>query len=428
MIKLYNSDDITLSDILQQNAPSQNIEVEGIVRDILENVRTGGDPALLSYCETFDHVKLSTLAVTQAELDAARESVEPRLLAAMEKAANNIRRFHSMQKREGFSMRGENGVTLGQRFTPIENVGIYVPGGTASYPSSLLMNAIPAKIAGAKNIIMATPPAKDGSIAPVILAAAGIAGVTRIFKMGGAQAIAALAYGTESVPRVDKIVGPGNTFVATAKRQVFGIVAIDMIAGPSDILVVADDSANVRHVAADMLSQAEHDKLSAAVLITTSPALAAAVSEEIEKQLLLLPRNEIARAAIDGNSKIIIASSVAQAIDISNAIAPEHLELCVQDPQAALALVKNAGSIFLGGYTPEALGDYLAGPNHILPTNGTARFSSPLGVDDFIKRSSFLCYTRDALRAVKDDIDVFARAEGLQAHAISATIRYEEEQ
>ncbi|MDD3920741.1 MAG: histidinol dehydrogenase, partial [Eubacteriales bacterium] len=419
--------DISLKDILLRNAPSQNVEVEEIVRGIVEDVRNNGDNALLAYCKKFDGVTLSALAVSKEEIDRAMKTVDQKLLAVIEKAAVNISAFHSMQKREGFTMQGENGVTLGQRFTPIENVGIYVPGGTASYPSSVLMNAIPAHIAGAKNIVMATPPAKDGSIPPAILAAARIAGVTQIFKMGGAQAIAAMAYGTESVPRVDKIVGPGNIFVATAKRQVFGMVAIDMIAGPSEILVIADSSAKPRYVAADLLSQAEHDKLSAAVLVTNSPALAAAVSEEIERQLALLPRNEIARAAIDGGSKIILVESLEEAVTVSNAIAPEHLELFVKNPEALLPLVQNAGSIFMGAYTPEALGDYLAGPNHILPTNGTARFSSPLGVDDFIKRSSFICYNKEALRAVKDSIDVFANAEGLQAHAKSALIRYEEE-
>ena len=341
-------------------------------------------------------------------------------------AAVNIRAFHERQVRNSFIISEQDGVVVGQKVTPIEKVGLYVPGGTAAYPSTVLMDAIPAKIAGCSEIVMVTPPSASGKINPVILAAAKVAGVTRIFKMGGAQAVAALAYGTESVPRVDKIVGPGNAYVAEAKKQVFGRVSIDMIAGPSEILVVADATCDPKFVAADLLSQAEHDRMASAVLVTDTYALAEAVSAELERQIPLLPRAEIARESIDKNGKIIVAEgNLMLAIDIANEIAPEHLELCMDNPFDYLDKVKHAGSIFMGKYCPEALGDYFAGPNHTLPTSGTARFSSPLSVDDFVKKSQFTYYTRDALSRVADKVAYFAEREGLSAHARSATIRFE---
>ena len=345
----------------------------------------------------------------------------------IKEAAENIRDFHKRQVRNSFVISEKDGVVTGQKVMPIEKVGLYVPGGTAAYPSTVLMDSIPAKIAGCSEIVMVTPPMKDGKVNPVILAAAKIAGVDRIFKVGGAQAIAALAYGTESVPKVDKIVGPGNAYVAEAKKQVFGKVNIDMIAGPSEILVVADNTCNPAYVAADLLSQAEHDKMASAVLVTDSYELAKAVSEELEKQTPLLPRAEIARCSIDNNGKIIVAeNNLMLAIDIANEIAPEHLEICVDNPFDYLDKIKHAGSIFMGKYCPEALGDYFAGPNHTLPTSGTARFSSPLSVDDFVKKSQFTYYTRDALSKVADKVSYFAKKEGLHAHAKSATIRFED--
>ncbi|MBQ2092280.1 MAG: histidinol dehydrogenase, partial [Clostridia bacterium] len=335
--------------------------------------------------------------------------------------------FHSRQVREGFSIERSNGAVMGQKVIPLEKVGIYVPGGTAAYPSSVLMNCIPAKLAGCSEVVMATPPGKDGKINPNILVAAKVAGVDRIFKMGGAQAVAALAYGTESVPKVDKITGPGNAFVAEAKKQVFGAVAIDMIAGPSEILVVADGKSNPRIVAADMLSQAEHDKMATAVLVTDSMELAKAVQSELERQIPLLPRAEIAGTSIENNGKIIVADDIKRAIDIANEIAPEHLELCCDNAMEMLELVKNAGSVFVGRNCPEALGDYLAGPNHVLPTGGTARFSSPLSVDDFVKKMQFTYYTEDALSEVAEDIAYFANKEGLHGHAKSAVSRFSSE-
>lgn len=401
-------------------------KVEAVVSDILADVRRNGDAALYKYCRQFDRADLTSLEVTAEELDAAAAQVEPELLEVLRRAAANIEAFHRRQLRTSFVISEQDGVVLGQKITPLSRVGLYIPGGTASYPSSVLMNCIPAKLAGVPEVVMVTP-ASGGALNPVILAAARIAGVDRIFKVGGAQAVAALAYGTESVPRVDKIVGPGNAYVAEAKRQVFGQVAIDMIAGPSEILIVADGSCNPRFVAADLLSQAEHDKLASAVLVTDSPVLAHAVARELEAQLSQLPREEIARASIEQNGKIIVAESLDQAVAIANEIAPEHLELSVDNPFDYLGKVRNAGSIFLGKYCPEALGDYFAGPNHTLPTMGTARFSSPLSVDDFIKKSSFTYYTADALGKVAGDIAAFAEREGLHAHAKSATIRFEGE-
>ena len=424
MIKIMNIENTEIKDILTRDI---NLEtgVEDIVSGVIANVKGNGDKALFEYCEKFDGAKLSSLEVTKEEIEAAYLKEDKEFLSTIELAKNNIHKFHSHQVRNNFVINDAGGVILGQKITPIEKVGIYVPGGTARYPSSVLMNAVPAKIAGVKEIVMVTPPDKDGSIPSYILAAAKIAGVDRVFKLGGAQAVAALALGTESVPKVDKIVGPGNIFVATAKRKLYGLVDIDMIAGPSEILVLADGSCNPKYVAADLLSQAEHDKLATAVLITDSEELAKAVSEELEKQIPELPRCEIARTSIDDNGKIIIVKDMKQAVEISNIIAPEHLEVCVDDPFALLNLITNAGSIFLGKNVPESLGDYLAGPNHTLPTSGTARFSSPLSVDDFIKKSSFIYYTNDALENVKDDVVRFAEREGLSAHARAVSKRFE---
>ena len=423
MIKIMKYGQVPNSEIFARVAPSVN--VEAIVTDIIADVRANGDRAVLDYNLKFDKAQLETLLVSQEEIDEAFASVEPEFLTILEQAAENIRNFHSRQVRNSFVIADKPGIVLGQKVTPIERVGVYVPGGTAAYPSTVLMDTIPAKIAGCPMIVMVTPPGKDGKINPVILAAAKIAGVDLIFKVGGAQAVAALAYGTESIPKVDKIVGPGNAFVAEAKKQVFGLVSIDMIAGPSEILVIADGNSDPAHVAADLLSQAEHDKLASAVLVTDSADLAEKVSAELEKQIPLLPRAEIARASIDNNGKIIVAENLMQGIEISNEIAPEHLELMVDDPFAYLDAVKHAGSIFMGRNCPEALGDYFAGPNHTLPTSGTARFSSPLSVDDFVKKSQFTYYTADALQAVADSINYFANKEGLQAHGKSAMIRKE---
>lgn len=423
MIKIMKYGQVPNSEIFARVTPAE--DVAAIVADILAGVRQNGDQAVLKYCARFDKAELETLEVSTQEIEEALADLEPGFLEILREAAANIRAFHSRQVRNSFVIAERPGIVLGQKVTPIEKVGVYVPGGTAAYPSTVLMDTIPAKIAGCPQIVMVTPPGKDGKINPAILAAASIAGVDRIFKVGGAQAIAALAYGTQSIPRVDKIVGPGNAFVAEAKKQVFGMVSIDMIAGPSEILVIADGRSNPVHVAADMLSQAEHDKLASAVLVTDSEELAKEVCEELERQLPLLPREEIARASINNNGKIIVAENLMQGIEIANEIAPEHLELMVDDPFAYLDAVKNAGSIFLGRSCPEALGDYFAGPNHTLPTSGTARFSSPLSVDDFVKKSQFSYYTADALGAAADKIAAFAEKEGLRAHGRSVTIRKE---
>ena len=399
-------------------------DVQGIVSAIIADVRKRGDAALRDYADRFDGGAPDSLEVSEAEFEAALAQVDSALLRVMEQAAENIRDYHRHQVRSSFVISEKPGIVLGQKVIPIERAGLYVPGGTAAYPSTVLMDAIPAKLAGCREVVITTP-AKNGAVAPVILAAARVAGVDRVFKTGGAQAIAALAYGTETVPRVDKIVGPGNAFVAEAKRQVYGQVAIDMIAGPSEILIVADGKSNPRHVAADMLSQAEHDKVAAAVLVTDSPLLAQAVAAEIEKQLATLPRQEIARTSIQDRGKIIVCDDLAQALDVANAIAPEHLELCVDQPFDWLDRVKNAGSVFMGRSCPEALGDYLSGPNHTLPTLGTARFSSPLSVDDFVKKTQFSYYTPDALAQVADQVALFARSEGLEAHARSVLSRQE---
>ena len=425
MIKILKYGEVANSDIFARVEPS--INVEAVVSEIIDNVRKNGDKALYDYCEKFDKAQLSCLQVSQTEIAEAVASVEPKFLEILRKAAENIRKFHSRQVRNSFILNDEDGIVVGQKIIPIDRAGLYVPGGTAAYPSTVLMDSIPAKIAGCREVVMVTPPNKDGKINPVILAAASIAGVDKIFKVGGAQAIAALAYGTESIPKVDKIVGPGNAFVAEAKKQVFGRVSIDMIAGPSEILIVADGTTDPRFAAADLLSQAEHDKLASAVLVTDSPELALAVQAELEVQIPQLERAEIARASIDNNGKIIVAGNLRQAIDIANEIAPEHLELCVDNPFDYLDSIRHAGSIFMGKNCPEALGDYLAGPNHTLPTSGTAKFSSPLSVDDFIKKTQYTYYTRDALKRVAQDVAYFARAEGLTAHAKSAVIRTEGE-
>ena len=424
MIKIIDIENAEKSDILTRDIKLES-GVEAIVSDIIANVRANGDKALREYSLKFDGSCPENLRVTQEEIDSAYENEDKAFIETLETAKKNIWAFHEKQLRSGFRIDEGDGIIAGQKITPIEKVGIYVPGGTASYPSTVLMNAIPAKIAGVKEIIMVTPPDKQGNIPSAILCAAKIAGVDTIIKTGGAQAVAALAYGTESVPKADKIVGPGNVFVATAKRMLYGLVDIDMIAGPSEILVLADGTCNPAYVAADLLSQAEHDKLASAVLVTDSKELALAVQAEIERQLPLLPREEIARTSIDTNGKIIIASDLEQGVEIANEIAPEHLEVCVDEPFALLDKIKNAGSIFLGKNAPEALGDYLAGPNHTLPTSGTAKFSSPLSVDDFVKKSSYLYYTEEALGKVKDKIVLFANREGLQAHGRSAAIRFE---
>ena len=425
MIKIFKYGEVSNDEIFARAVPTVN--VEATVADIIASVRAKGDEAVLDYCRRFDGAALSSLAVTEEEIDEAVAAVEPKFLEILKKAAENIRAFHSRQVRNSFILNDKDGVVIGQKIIPVDRAGLYVPGGTAAYPSTVLMDAIPAKIAGCREVVMVSPPNREGKINPVILAAARVAGIDRIFKVGGAQAIAALAYGTESIPKVDKIVGPGNAFVAEAKKQVFGTVSIDMIAGPSEILVLADGKSNPRHVAADLLSQAEHDRMASAVLVTDCAAFADAVSVEIERQIPLLPRAEIARESIDRNGKIIVAPTLSVAIDIANEIAPEHLELCVDNPFDYLDAIRHAGSIFMGRYCPEALGDYFAGPNHTLPTSGTAKFSSPLSVDDFIKKTQYTYYTKDALARVAEDVAFFAEKEGLGAHAKSATVRFEEE-
>lgn len=426
MIRILPYSQTNIKEIFARAIPE--MDVSGIVKQIIGEVIKRGDEALFAYSERFDRAKLTALEVTEQEINEAVEQVAPELLRILEQAAINIRKFHKNQVRNSYIINDCDGVVMGQKVIPMDRVGIYVPGGTAAYPSTVLMDSIPAKIAGCGEIIMVTPPGKDGKVNPAILAAAKVAGIDRIFKVGGAQAVAALAYGTQSIPKVDKIVGPGNAFVAEAKRQVFGQVAIDMIAGPSEILIVADNTCNPTFVAADLLSQAEHDKLASAVLVTNSMDLAQAVQAQIEDQLKNLSRYDIARESIDNNGKIIVAETLDAAIEIANAIAPEHLELCVDNPFDYLDQIRHAGSIFMGKYCPEALGDYLAGPNHTLPTSGTARFSSPLSVDDFVKKSQYTYFTPNALKKVANDVAYFAETEGLTAHAKSATIRLEAEQ
>jgi histidinol dehydrogenase len=425
MMRIFAFDKLTPGEILNRDIQAEE-NVSAAVDAVLANVKAGGDGALKDYTKQFDGVKLETLQVSQKEIDDAWTSLDRDFIKTLELAAENIRHFHQHQVHKDFVLTDRPGVVMGQRYTPIEKVGICVPRSPVAFPSTILMNVIPAKIAGVQDIVLVTPPEKDGSVSPEALAAAKVAGADKIFKVGGAQAVAALAYGTESVPKVDKIVGPGGIFVATAKRKVFGQVAIDMIAGPSEILVLADGKSNPAWVAADLLSQAEHDVLASPVLVTDSADLAKAVQAELETQLSQLPRKDVARKSVDDNGKIIVTDSLEKAVEAVNLIAPEHLELCVDDPFALLPRVKNAGSIFLGRNTPEALGDYFAGPNHTLPTSGTARFSSPLSVDDFVKKSSFLYYTQEALAPVADRIADFAEREGLHAHAKSVTIRSEQ--
>ncbi len=428
MIALHKLEDLKPEQILNRDLRAEQ-SVEDVVDAIIADVRARGDIALKEYALKFDKADIKNLQVTAEEIEDAFANMDAYYLETLRQAAANIEAFHQQQVHKDMVMQGaegQTGVVLGQKYTPIEKAGVYVPGGTAAYPSTVLMDVIPAKVAGVREIVMVTPAGKDGSVNPVILAAAATAGVTKIFKTGGAQAVAALAYGTESIPAVDKIVGPGNIYVATAKRKVFGKVGIDMIAGPSEILVLADGSCNPAWVAADLLSQAEHDVLASAVLVTDDAALASAVQAELEVQIPLLPRAEIARASIDTNGKIIVCQNMKDAIAVSNQIAPEHLEVCLDDPFGVLSEITNAGSIFLGKHVPEALGDYFAGPNHTLPTSGTARFSSPLGVDDFVKKSSFIYYTKEALAAVQPRITDFAEREGLFAHGKSVSIRFEE--
>ena len=423
MIRKIKYDPCDVSKILERSYTKE--DVTDTVREIIENVKQNGDKALFEYCARFDKAKPDSLRVSEEEMKEALDQVPDEFIDVLKRSAENISKFHTKQKREGFSIEDKEGIVIGQKITPIENVGLYVPGGTAAYPSTVLMDAIPAKIAGVSRLVMVSPVKADGRIKPDIAAAAYVAGVDEIYKVGGAQAIAALAYGTESIPKVDKIVGPGNAFVAEAKRQVYGLVSIDMIAGPSEILIVAGETSDAHVLAADMLSQAEHDKLATAVLITDSEALADDVAAELEKQLKTLPREEIARASIENNGKLIIVDDIEEGIEAANLLAPEHFELSVDEPFKYLGLIKHAGSVFLGKNCPEALGDYYAGPNHTLPTGGSARFSNPLSVDDFVKKTQFTYYTKDALEDAYKDIAYFARREGLDGHARSVEVRFE---
>ncbi len=426
MIRIYETGTVKEEEIFARS--SEQRDVAPAVTAIIEEVRTNGDAALKAFTEKFDHAKLENLEVSEKELEKAIGEVDPALIAVLMEASENIAHYHEQQVRRDYTLTDRDGIILGQKILPLERVGIYVPGGTAAYPSTVLMDTIPARIAGVKEIIMVTPPDKNGDINPNILAAAYVAGVTRIFKVGGAQAVAALAYGTESVPAVDKIVGPGNAYVTEAKKQVFGQVGIDMVAGPSEVLVIADSASNPAFVAADLLSQAEHDRMASAVLVTDSMELAEAVREEIEAQLKTLEREEIARTSIDNNGKIIVVKDLKEAVKTANRIAPEHLELCVDNPFDWLSGIRNAGSVFLGRYNPEPLGDYFAGPNHTLPTMGTARFYSPLSVDEFVKKMQFSYFTKDALREDYMKVSLFARTEGLTAHARAVEIRFEGEE
>ncbi len=426
MMRILDFDSLSPEEFLNRDIQAEE-DVSAAVDEIIREVRRRGDEALRDYTRRFDGAEIQDLWVSAEEFDAARRAVDPYFLETLKEAAENIRRFHERQRHNDFVLTDRSGIVMGQRWTPIERVGVCVPRSPEAFPSTILMNVIPAQIAGVQDIVLVTPPRPDGSVSPEALMAAELAEVTEVFKIGGAQAVAALAYGTETVPRVDKIVGPGGVFVATAKRKVFGRVAIDMIAGPSEILVLADGKSNPKWVAADLLSQAEHDVLSSAVLVTDSRELAISVQAEVEAQLEALPRKDIARRSIADNGKIIVTDSLDKAVEAANRIAPEHLELCVDEPFALLPRIKNAGSVFLGRSTPEALGDYFAGPNHTLPTSGTARFSSPLGVDDFMKRSSFLSYDQAALNACGDRIADFARREGLEGHARSAESRKKSE-
>ena len=427
IIDLNEKTKAELLDNLLKRSPANYTEYENTVAEIIRNVREGKDKALFEYTEQFDHTQMDAahIRVQPQEIRAAYDSLDPELIRVMKKSAENIRIFHEKQKRNSWIETEDDGSILGQRIIPIEISGVYVPGGKAAYPSSVLMNVIPAKVAGVQRIIMTTPPQKDGSINPGTLAAADIAGVTEIYKVGGAQAIAAMAFGTESVPKVDKITGPGNIFVALAKKACFGYVSIDSIAGPSEILVIADETANPRYVAADLLSQAEHDEMASAILITTSKLLAEQVSDEIETFLTKLSRADIIRKSLDSYGYTFLADNMAEAVEAANAIASEHLEIITRNPYEVMTGIRNAGAIFLGAYSSEPLGDYYAGPNHILPTNRTARFFSPLSVDDFVKKTSLISYSEQALRDAHEDIELFAKSEGLTAHANSIAVRFE---
>lgn len=427
MIQLVKKDEKTTREFVAQlmaRAGEKDRKVDAIVADILENVRVNGDAAVKAYTEKFDGKAPEKLEISREEIKALMQQCEPAFIEALERAAENIREFHKKQKQQSWLDTQENGVILGQRVRGLEKAGIYVPGGTAAYPSSVLMNAIPAQIAGVKEIIMVTPPAKNGMPNPDIMAAAYIAGVDRVFLVGGAQAVAALAYGTESIPKVDKIVGPGNIFVATAKKQLYGVVDIDMIAGPSEILIVADETANPKFLAADLMSQAEHDVLASAILLTTSEEIANETITEIYKQVETLERKDIINKSLDDFGAVIVCETMEEAVQFANDLAPEHLELCAKNPLEYIGRLDNCGSLFLGNYAPEPLGDYYAGPNHVLPTSGTARFFSPLSVDSFVKKSSFIYYTEDALRDAHDDIVKLAETEGLTAHANSIKVRF----
>lgn len=425
-MKIYNGSFAGLLSRLKERSSDAKKDITESVKSIINEVRQKGDKAIFELTKRFDGVALKNPEVEKSLIENAINALEPKLVNAIKKASENIQSFHENQKEKSWFTTEGNGILLGQKVTPLERVGIYVPGGTAPLPSSVLMNAIPAKIAGVKEIIMLTPPGKNGEPNPVILACAKIAGVDRVFQVGGAQAIAAMAYGTETIPKVDKITGPGNIYVATAKKMVYGVCDIDMIAGPSEVLIIADDSVKPEYVAADLMSQAEHDVLASAILITTSEELIKMVSEEIEKQSERLSRKKLIQESLENNGAIVLVKSIKDAVNLANEIAPEHLELCVRDPFSIIGDIKNAGAIFLGEYSPEPLGDYMAGPNHVLPTNGTARFYSPLSVGDFIKRSSIISYSREALKNVWQDIVEFAEAESLSAHANSVRIRFEE--
>lgn len=424
-MKIYKESlDAMLSIVRQYTQQTTDMEIERRVYDIIENVRANGDAALREYSEKFDGVKLDDFKVDQSIIDAAWDNLPEDLKHALLVAKKNITEFHSREIEQGFVDMDTPGITRGQKVTPLARVGLYVPGGTAAYPSTIMMTALPAKIAGVKEIIMVTPPQKDG-INPAVLGAAKLAGVDAVYQVGGAQGVAALAYGTEQIPKVDKIVGPGNIYVATAKRQVFGQVDIDMIAGPSEIGIIADDSANPVHLAADLLSQAEHDPRARAIMVTNSETLAKQVSDEVERQLSQLPRESIARPAIENNSYIAVMNSVEDMFTVMNEVAPEHLEIQLPDPMEYMSMVENAGSVFLGRYASEPLGDYVGGTNHVLPTSGTAKFSSPLGVYDFVKRISFTQFSRERLQEVAKDITTLARTEGLEAHARAIDVRFE---
>ncbi len=429
IIKLdHTTRDNILSDLLKRD-PNNYDSYGAAVQEIVEAVKARKDEAVFAYTQKFDKVRIDkhTIRVTEAEIEEAQKGVDQELIAVMEKAMKNIRRYHQMQVRQSWFDSQPNGTILGQKITALESVGVYVPGGKAAYPSSVLMNIIPAEVAGVKRIVMVTPPGKDGKVDPVTLTAAHLAGATEVYKVGGAQAVAALAFGTESIPRVNKIVGPGNIFVALAKKAVYGHVSIDSIAGPSEILVLADDTANPRFVAADLLSQAEHDELASAILVTTSPELARQVSLEAERFVQQLSRKDILEKSLENYGYILVANTMEEAIDTANAIASEHLEIVTRNPFEVMTRIQNAGAIFIGEYSSEPLGDYFAGPNHVLPTNGTAKFFSPLGVDDFIKKSSIIYYSKEALEPVHKDIIAFARAEHLTAHANSIETRFEKD-